>query len=119
VRSVAITVAGSGQSVSAYASGHCSDLGLPTGGKGRVVLTRRGTGDATISAFTVRSRRWTIEYVNGGQRLTVFATKGRYPTGTPLSTQSRSGRQVQTGAGRFGLHVTGTGGWVIRVRDGA
>jgi hypothetical protein len=119
VTSVRIIVSGTGQSLAGYARGQCSGNGLPAGGRGPVVLTLRGSGYVDTRSFTVRSRRWTIEFVNGGQSLGIFPLKGETPTAGAFSTSKPSGRHVMRGAGRFTLRITGTSAWVIRVRDGS
>jgi hypothetical protein len=85
-----------------------------------VVLTLDGSHQATTRSFTVRSKRWTIEYVNGGSFLQVIPMKGDLPTAGAFSVSKRgSGRHVVAGAGTFRLSIGGTGTWVVRVRDGA
>jgi hypothetical protein len=119
LQSVEITVDGTNQSLSDYVAHKCAGPRL-SGGKGRVVVTQSGSGFATTRSFTVRSRRWTIEYVNNATFLSILVMKGETPSGGAISTVARgSGHRVVSGTGRFRLKVTSIGSWTIRVRDGA
>ena len=120
VRTVQITVGGTGKSLDDYSRTSCSGLGLPAGGKGRVLLTLRGSSFKTTQSFTVHARRWTVEYVNGGKFLQLFPIKGGLPTtGAFTATARGAGRHVFTGAGTYTLRIGSLGSWVVRVRDGA
>lgn len=119
VRTVEVTAGGNGQSLSGYVRSRCAPLRLP-GGTGRVVLTKKGSGPTTTKTFRVRSRRWTIEYANGGSFLQVLPMKDSLPTlGVVSVTERGAGRKVQKGAGRYSLQINGMGRWAVRVRDGA
>lgn len=119
VKSVQVMVAGTTESLATYVRRHCSGSGLPDGGSGRIVFTRRGSGSVTTPAFTVDSARWTVEYVNRGKALAVLPMKGSnlFPGG--FSTFKRTGRRFVRGAGTYRLRITGVDEWVVRVRDGA
>jgi hypothetical protein len=120
VRSVQITVGRTGRSLSQYVRSSCGGLGLPAGGNGRILLTLRGSSFTTTKSFTVRSRRWTVEYVNGGTFLQVFPTEEDRPVpGSFTVTKRGPGKHVMKGAGTYRLKVGGMGSWVVRVRDGA
>ena len=120
VRTVQITVGGTGKALDAYVRTSCHGLGLPAGGKGPILLTLQGTNFRTTKSFTVRSRHWTVEYVNGGKFLQIFPIKGGRPTtGAFTATKRGSGRHVFAGAGTYTLRIGGLGSWTIRVRDGA
>jgi hypothetical protein len=119
VQSVQITVGGTGASLSQYVHRSCQSGGLPLG-SGPVVLTQQGSRFATTRSFTVHSRRWTIDYVNGGDFLQVLPMRGDLPTiGAFTVTKRTAGKRVLTGAGTFRLRVGGSGDWTIRVRDSA
>jgi hypothetical protein len=119
LRSVQVVAGEGGQPLSSYVRRSCRPLTLP-GGRGPVVLTQRGSSLQRTKLFTIRSRRWTIEYVNLSGFLRVHLGKDGAPTGTQFYTAKRGvGRWVASGPGRFGLNVTSLGPWTIRVRDGA
>jgi hypothetical protein len=117
VQSFQITVAG--QPLGQYLQRNCGQSPLP-GGKGRVVLTQTGSGTSTTHSFTVRSSRWTVEYVNSGTFFQVFPLKGSFPRPGAFALRQRgSGRHVLTGKGTFRLKIGAIGDWTVRVRDGA
>ena len=119
VHSVSITVAGTGQTLSAYARSSCAAPRLP-GGPGRIVLTQTGSGSVTTNTFTIHSARWSIDYVNAGRLLAVLPLKGGVPTiGAFSVTKHGAGQHLVQGAGTYDLQVTGVGTWIVRVRDGA
>lgn len=120
VRSVRITVAPTGTSLAQYVSRNCGGADLPNG-HGPILLTQRGSNFGTTKSFTVRSSRWTVEYVNQGKFLLVIPLKGATAAngGTFKVSKPGSGRHLMTGAGTLRLRIGGTGAWVVRVRDGA
>lgn len=120
VRSTSISVGSTGQSLSRYVAGNCRSL-EPPAGRGTVVLTRDGSGPSKTPSFTVRSRRWAVEYVNNSPGFfQVLVLKGSQPTGDVVSVLKRgAGRKVMSGSGRFRLQIVGTGEWTVRVRDGS
>jgi hypothetical protein len=120
VQSVRFAVAGTtGGLLGAYLRDHCAGLTLPAG-HGRAVLTQRGNGFMTTTPFVIRSKRWTIEYVNRGSFLEIIPVKGPVPTsGAATLTKIGSGRKVERGPGRFRLQINGMGDWEVRVRNGA
>ena len=112
-------VARTGEPLSQYMAGRCRAAALP-GGRGRTVLRRRGTRMATIGTFTVRSRRWAIDYVNGGSALSVFVLRNGGPTELSVrSTRRGPGRAIFTKPGTYKLRIFAVGEWTVRVRDGA
>ncbi len=118
LRSVEIVVSPSGSPLSEYVRRHCKPAALPRG-NGRVVLTATGASLKTTRSFTVRSRRWSVEYFNGGRHLIGFVLKGAGQSGDSFRTTKRGpGRHVFTGAGTFKLQIAGVGEWTVRVRDG-
>jgi hypothetical protein len=117
VQSFQITVAG--QPLGQYLQRNCRRGTLP-GGKGAVVLTQSGSGFSTTRSFTVRSSRWTVEYVNSGSFFQVFPFKGSLPRRGAFALRQRgSGRHILTGKGTFRLKIGAIGDWTVRVRDGA
>jgi hypothetical protein len=118
LRTARVVVPPSSSPLSAYVQGHCHAAELPRA-TGTVLLQQRGTGLATTASFTVRSSRWSVDFVNGGKILQVSVMRGGAPDGTPLRAVGRgSGRHTFAGAGKARLRIVGTGEWVVRVRDG-
>jgi hypothetical protein len=69
-------------------------------------------------AFTVRSPRWTIEYLNGGGLLQIMLLKDGHPAGKPFVAQKRGpGRFVATSSGRFSMQIFGVGDWTRASRS--
>lgn len=118
LRSARVVVGPAGPLLSAYVQEHCRPVELPrTAG---TVLLQRGTGLATTASFTVRSSRWSADFMNGGKLLQVSVMRGGVPHGTPVRMVGRgTGRHTFAGNGRASLRIIGTGEWVVRVRDGA
>jgi hypothetical protein len=119
LQSATIVVGQTGQRLSHYVRARCRPVVLP-GGPGPVRVTKSGTHFGTTASFTVRSDRWTVEYINGGQYLQVIVLKSGAPSDAGVQVTRRGpGRQVLSGSGRVSLQVFGSGEWVVRVRDGA
>lgn len=120
VASLRIVVGEDAQPLDEYVRRHCRTAALPASGPGRVVLTRTGSGIATTTPFTVRSKRWTIEYVNHARFLQVIPLKGGSIADVGVTAGKRGfGRQAVSGPGRYRLKVASAGEWTVRVRDGA
>jgi hypothetical protein len=118
LRSVQIRVDATGQALTRYLAEHCRPLTLPTG-QGRVVLTQRASGMGNTGPFTVRSSRWSVEYLNGGRLLKLALFRGGAPIGADATASPRApGRRIFDGPGTFSLRIIGTGEWTVRVRDG-
>ena len=119
VKEVSFKVAGTGQLLGYYVLS-CARKEIPAG-PGKVVLRRTGVGGPTkTKRFTIRGKRWAIEYENGANYLAVLVLSKREDTyHDPISSQKREvGRiEYKTGPGRFQLQIQGGGGWTIRVRD--
>lgn len=117
-RSVTVSVAGSSQPLPAYLASSCKRRELP-GGQGRTVLRLSGSGVQQTKPFTIRSKRWTIEYVSKGSFFSIFVRKGRRPQRAVTSEEtSQSGKETYRGPGKFTLQIAGTRPWTVRVRDG-
>lgn len=117
-RSVTVSVAGSSQPLPTYLASTCKESELP-GGQGRTVLRLSGSGVQQTKQFTIRSKRWTIEYVSKGSFFSIFARKGRRPQRAVTSEEtSQSGKETYRGPGKFTLQIAGTRPWTVRVRDG-
>jgi hypothetical protein len=118
VRSVTMSVSGTGQPLSAYVSAHCSAGTLPSGA-GRVVYSSSGRGMTTTAAFTVRSKRWTLAYNNDSSFLAVFVLEHGKIKQAASATKRGTGSAVFKGTGTYQLRISGSGRWTVRVRDGA
>lgn len=118
-RTVTVAVAGSGQPLAAYLAKSCKRIGLP-GARGRIVFRKSGSHILATKRFRIRSKRWTVEYVNGGSFFQVFVRKGKAFQPDPINEFKRgSGKKTFTGRGRFSLYIAGSRDWTVRVRDGA
>lgn len=113
-----VTVAGGGP-LAAHVKGHCRQPKL-TGRKGKIVLLRRGSGFFTTRPFTITSKRWTLDFHNGGAFFQVFIMRGKRVQPELVSLAKRgSGSQAFKGPGTFKLKIAGSRSWTVRVRDGA
>jgi hypothetical protein len=116
---VTVGVADSGQSLSHYITARCASSRLPSG-PGRVAYTRTGRGAVTIGAFTVHARRWTIDFENDGAFFAAFVLRNGRPLPEVITATRRSvGSKIFNGPGSFRLRISGSGRWIVRVRDGA
>jgi hypothetical protein len=116
---VTVGVAGSGQSLSSYATARCPSSALPSA-PGRVAYHQTGRGFATTGSFAVHSPRWTIDFENDGAFFAVFVLRSGKPLPRVITeTQRSAGSKTFSGPGSFRLRISGSGRWTIRVRDGA
>lgn len=117
--SMQVVVQPGGERLSRYVRAHCRPPALP-GGAGEVVFSGQGVGLGKTRQFTVRSSRWTVEYLNGGRSLHMLVLGDRSSSSAPLDAAGRGpGRRTFSGPGTFSLQIAGTGEWLVRVRDGA
>jgi hypothetical protein len=117
VRAVNVTVGGTGKSLASFVSS-CPAL-RPPGGPGRVVLAQAGRSVSVTRQFTVRSRHWTVAYVNGSGSLQIVPLKGSKPVGQPFTVSSAgAGTHAFRGSGTFKLRIGTFGSWQVQVRDG-
>jgi hypothetical protein len=117
--SAQIVVDPAGERLSAYVRRHCRPMEL-AGGQGQVVLSEQGIGVHQTKSFTVRARRWTVEYISGGRTLEILVMRNGFPAGGTAHAVGRGpGRQTISGAGTFTLQMATPGEWAVRVRDGA
>lgn len=119
VRTVRVTVEGSGRRLTDYVAAHCKPRTIPRG-RGKVVYEQSGSGIVRTEPFKIRAKRWTIEFENLGSFFQVFVYKGRKLQMTVISeTRRGAGKKTFKGPGRFKLNISGSGDWTVRVRDGA
>jgi hypothetical protein len=111
-----VVVEPGGQRLSQYVRANCRAPALPSG-RGEVLLSTQGVGPGKTRQFRVRSRRWTVEYLNGGRSLHMLVLRDGYATGASLDATRRGpGRRTFSGPGTFSLQIASTGEWVVRVR---
>lgn len=114
LREVTVVVAGTGQSLSVYVGMRCKVLELPPT-KGRIVFAKTGTGFLTTEPFTIRSKRWTIDYKNSGTYFNAFVVKNDKVQQRPISSRKRNvGSMTFRGPGTFRLQIAGSD-WEVRV----
>jgi hypothetical protein len=128
-RTLNITVAGTGLTLTAFRRSRCAAPRSGTGGAGggsqsrgagRVVYTTDGSGPFTTPEFAIAGRTWTVTYRNGSDFFQAFVVKnGRTEPFVINSTHRGSGTQTLHGPGRFKLKINSGDGWSVTVRDGA
>jgi hypothetical protein len=119
VRTVTVTVAGGGESLSTYVSTHCKSPRLPSG-PGRIAYSQTGGHFATTKPFTVHSKRWTVDFENDSSFFAVFLLRNGKTQPQTITAKKRGvGSKTFTGAGTFQLKIVGSGAWMVRVRDAA
>ncbi|HVE67538.1 MAG TPA: hypothetical protein VNB64_03050 [Solirubrobacteraceae bacterium] len=122
VRTVRVTVTGTGQSLAAYRRARCAPSApaapTPSPGGG-TVYSKRGAGPFTTPTFTIAARTWTVTYRNDADFFEASVLKDGRPQPFVLS-RSRPGSATETlrGPGRFQLRVTAGDSWSLSVRDG-
>ena len=125
-RTVRVSVAGSGQSLSSYRRSRCEGAAPPPRrggerpGSGRVVYSRRGRGPFTTPTFAISGRAWTVAYRNDSDFFQGFAYRSGRAKAEPLilsSTRPGSGSGSFRGPGRFRLKINAADGWSVTVRD--
>jgi hypothetical protein len=113
-----VAVTPGGQRLARYVQSQCRAPSLP-GGTGPVVYTGQGIWRGTTRRFRVRSRRWTVEYLNGGHTLHMIVLRNGRPSNASLDSGRRGpGRRTFSGPGTFSLQIASSGEWLVRVRDG-
>ncbi len=116
---VSVRASGSDRALSSYVSARCPRSRLPAG-PGRVVYRRTGRGFLTTRSFTVHSRRWSVEFENGGAFFALFVLRNRKVQPKTITARRRTAAsKTFTGPGTFRLRISGSGHWTVRVRDGA
>jgi hypothetical protein len=120
VKTVGVTVAGTGQSLSSYVAAHCKERALPKG-SGRAVFDRHGAGFVTTPAIKIRARHWTIAYSSQASflRISVYPGGGKRALGTVAARGRRTGQKRFEGPGTFILKIGSPATWTIQVRDGS
>jgi hypothetical protein len=121
LKTVRFEVAGTGEELGYYVLG-CEKPEIPSGA-GRVVLDHSGVnGPYKSKVFTIKSKRWALEWVNEAASLAVLVeavggeSEGEYfkPVG---SQKAESGRYEYVGRGTFQITAYGAGGWRVRVKE--
>jgi hypothetical protein len=121
VTAVAVIVANDGSPLDRYITANCRAAYQLPGGNGRTVLRQTGEGLVNQTrAFTVRAKRWSIDYRNDGQFLTVLVLKGGRPAPAAVSSTQRGKgtKKTSLGPGAYRLRIIGSSSWTVRVRDG-
>lgn len=117
VRSVTVTVEGSGRTLARYIASSCKRKAIPKG-KGKVVFERSGHGFEKSKSFRIRGKTWTIEFENNGKVLQVFLYKDGQLSSAPIQSNRREvGKKTLRGPGTFRFDISGSGDWTIRARD--
>lgn len=116
LRTVTVTVGD--DAIATYQARECKPIELPPGA-GQEVLTQNGSGADQTKEFTIRSDRWTVEWVNRGTFFQVWALKGDEAEEGPIVANTPgSGSRSFRGPGTFRLAVSGSGDWTVQVREG-
>jgi hypothetical protein len=123
LKSVRFKVAGTGQQLGYYVLG-CKKPEIPSG-TGRVLLDHSGVGGPyTSKRFTIKSKRWALEWVNEAASLAAVIvpvggeSKEEERSFKPVGSQKpESGRYAYTGRGTFQIKAYGAGGWRFRVKE--
>jgi hypothetical protein len=120
VKTVRVTVAGTGQSLDSYVAAHCQPPTLPAG-SGHTVFDRRGAGFVNTPAIKIGARRWTIAYASQASflRVSVYREGSKHALGTVSARGRGTGQKRFAGPGTFVLKIGSPATWTIQVRDGA
>ena len=120
IRTVRITVAGTGQALGAYRRARCENgSGTPADGGAGAAYYKRGRGPFTSPAFAISSRRFTVTYRNESDFFQAFVMRsGRSEPSVLSSLRPGSGSGAFRGPGRFRLKINASGRWTVTVRDG-
>ncbi len=119
VRTVRVTVRGSGQSLSDYRRARCAPEPGGEDQDGGVVYSKRGSGTFTTPTFTITASTWTVTYRNTGDFFQAFVIKdGKVQPFVLEGSRRGTGTESFRGPGRFRLKINGDDGWSVSVRDG-
>jgi hypothetical protein len=120
VKTVRVTVAGTGQSLDSYVAAQCTPRALPKG-SGRAIFSRRGAGFVTTPAIRIKAKRWTIAYASQASflRVSVFREGSKHALGSVSARGRGTGQKRFEGPGTFVLKIGSPATWTIQVRDGA
>jgi hypothetical protein len=121
IKSVRWEVAGSGEQLGAYVL-RCKRAPIPNG-PGVTVFDRTAVGGpVTTKPFTIKGRRWAIEYENTSNTLAVIViplggkAKGKYYA--PIGSKKREvGRKMYRRPGKYMMKIHGAALWTVRVKD--
>jgi hypothetical protein len=120
---VSVVVAGPETPLDTYIKANCQAAGALPGGSGSTVLKKTGEGlvSEPTDEFTVSSKRWSIDFRNDGQFLSVFVMQGdkTLPYAIGASKRGTGTKRISAGPGTYRLRIVGSSGWTVRVRDGA
>ena len=117
VKTIRFGVAGTSRALGDYVLG-CKEQRIPSG-PGVTVFDRTAVGGpVTTKSFTIKGKRWAIEWKNTANTLAVIVLPSNDKYYAPIGSQKKeTGRKLYRRPGKYRLKIYGSALWTVRVKD--